>query len=568
MDAQAARAHDTDNEENWVETLSTPPTDTGHCRGNEDGTTENWARRTEVENSERGHETNEYARTQMQQNNQQGQETQQRQTGSKDTKHTTQKRAGAHTQPDLWRWLHRKVKGPDQAPLQDYNSETGSEQEYTKDEEHDVEQEKSACWEKAVHEFPSYSDKEETQETEIAMAEPLREEIGDDKLNLLTWNMRGQSDACLDLAEVIKPYNVIVLTEVKDAHGTVKRKFADIEFTSIGEQTMTKCPREGMQEAGTRGGVIAMLQNPYSHSHNHHVVPNTELNGYLTHVVLHNPGGTLYHILAVYNPPDREEAEMRLKILEYVTNTITEIQNKENEHVVIGGDLQASNTRQENKASTIDTQWEKLMKEMKLTDVGPRTNTTLDWAGHRNIDRWLAPIAQKEWYEAGGTRQITSKHTSDHNMVCATSLSLSKMGTHEPYVEIPRLNDEQKLKTSLNKQDGETLQSIPLRTHDQPSTAEQGGLAILAKNSREAQDMQMTKITINRAGENVREILQAANDRATTDEQLTKIPVGDETMTNINELIMSRAKRRLRDAAIIRMRVAKKTKRQLKDEKL
>ncbi|KAK3285475.1 hypothetical protein CYMTET_6923 [Cymbomonas tetramitiformis] len=525
MDAQAARAKDTDDEENQVETLGTPPTNSMENNDEVRGTTNAPTQQTEEIANERRTRTS--TRNHMQQENRldRMQET--------ETENNMQAEQNSKfTQPDLWKWLHKKTENPDQETTHNNDDETGSEQEYTDGEEDNDEQKESERWEKARQETTHAT--QQTQEKEPAMAEPLREDIGEDRLNLLTWNIRGQSGACLDLAEVIRTkaeydenaYKVIILTEVNDAHDTVKRKFEDMEYTSIGEQTTTKDPRKGMQEARTRGGVIVMLQDPYSHSHNHHVVPNADLNGYLTHVVLHHPGGTLYHIIAVYNPPDKEEVEMRLKTLEYVTSTVKEIQHKENEHVVIGGDLQASNTRLEGKARQIDKQWDKLTKELGLTDVGPDTNTTLDWAEHRNIDRWLAPTTQKEWYEAGGTRQITNKHMSDRTMVCGTSLKLDRMGTHEPYTEIPGVNNEHKLQTPLSKPDRETLQSILLRTHDLPSTAELGGLAILARSSREAQDMQMNKITINRAGEKVREILKAANDIAAADEQLTKVPVG------------------------------------------
>ncbi|KAK3280534.1 hypothetical protein CYMTET_11628 [Cymbomonas tetramitiformis] len=338
-----------------------------------------------------------------------------------------------------------------------------------------------------------------------------------------------------------------------------------MQYTAIGTKTEVQMAESTVEQA-VKGGVAILLGNPYSHAHNHHVVPARHLQGYLLHVVLHLPGGVMYHVLGIYNPPGAEEWKTRDKILKYTTNLLRKTEDKTNEHVVIGGDLNASNTSTGKRMPKTDKQWMKLAGELDLHNVGPPVDTTLNWAKNRNIDRWLAPRNKRAQYETGGTTHLTQHHTSDHEMVSLATLRLDSIDTHEPYVDRDPQPGHAKLDTPLNKTHRETLQSVLLRTHDYAGTAELKRITDTATQCREEGNRQVAHATIiDRAGETVLNILTEANKCALHDEELPTTIVGGTSNRVAKDLLMSKKGRKERDAAILRMRMHKQTKRHLRN---
>eukprot|EP00854_Cymbomonas_tetramitiformis_P004709 gene4709-biopygen4646 len=411
-------------------------------------------------------------------------------------------------------------------------------------------------------------------EYQTPLTEPRKTRIGEDRLHMLTWNVAGQSDACLDLAEVVKKrsneqlgLHVIVLTEVKHAHDSVMRKFRDLQYTAIGTKTEEK-QAESKTEQAVKGRVVILLSNPYGHAHNHRVVPTQHLEGYLLHVVLHLPGDVMYHVLGIYNPPGAEEWKTRNSgILKYTTNLLRKTAEKQNEHVVIGGDLNAGNSSTGKGITKTGKQWTKLTEELDLHNVGPSVNTTLNWAKNRNIDRWLAPKNKQAQYEMEGSAHLAQHHTSDHEMVSLATLRLDSIGTHEPYVDRNLQPGHIKLDTPLNKTSRETLQSVLLRTHDYASTAELRHITsrVETYGLREEGNKQVAHATIDRAGEAVLDILTKANKCALKDEGLPTTIVGGTSNRAATDLLMSKKDRKARDAALLKMRAHKKTKQQLRN---
>ncbi|KAK3246381.1 hypothetical protein CYMTET_44081 [Cymbomonas tetramitiformis] len=481
-------------------------------------------------------------------------------------------RKSATKQPGLWRWLHRLA--PTTPPSDDGHTfgEQRAPETHPNEGEGEVRDEPTAQWEKFEDtqlEAPEAS--QDSQEYQPPLTEPIKTDIGEDRLHMLTWNVAGQSDACLDLAEVVRKRHqnqqslqVIVLTEVKHAHDSVMRRFRDMQYTAIGTKTEGQ-KAESTAEHAVKGGVAILLGNPYSHAHNHHVVPARHLEGYLLHVVLHLPGGVMYHVLGIYNPPGADEWKTRDKILKYTTNLLRKTAEKANEHVVIGGDLNASNTSTGKRVTKTDKQWTKLAEELDLHNVGPPVNTTLNWAENRNIDRWLAPRNKRAQYETGGTTHLTQHHTSDHEMVSLATLRLDSIDTHEPYVDRDPQPGHVKLDTPLNKTRRETLKSVLLRTHDHARTAELKHITEIATQCREEGNRQVAHATIDRAGETVLSILTRANKCALQDDELPTAIVGGTSNREAKDLLMSKKDRKERDAAILKMRMHKQTKRHLRN---
>ncbi|KAK3274381.1 hypothetical protein CYMTET_17430 [Cymbomonas tetramitiformis] len=475
-------------------------------------------------------------------------------------------------QPGLWEWLHRLA--PTTPPGNDGQTpeEQQAQETHLNEEWEQTQDEPTARWERFVDtrlETPEAC--QDSREYQTPLTEPTKTDIGKDRLHMLTWNVAGQSDACLDLAEVIskrsqnqQSLQVIVLTEVKYAHDSVMRRFRDMQYTAIGTKTEVQ-KVEGTAEQAMKGGVAILLGNPYSHAHNHHVVPAKHLEGYLLHVVLHLPGKVMYHVLGIYNPPGAEEGKTRDKILKYTTNLLRKTAGKANEHVVIGGDLNASNTSTGKGMTKTDKQWMKLAEELDLHNVGPPVDTTLNWAKHRNIDRWLAPRNKQAQYEMGDTTHLTRHHTSDHEMVSLATLQLDSIGTHEPYVDRDPQPGHVKLDTPLNKTHRETLQSVLLRTHDYARTAQLKRITETATQCREEDNMQVAHATIDRAGETVLNILTEANKCALQDDELPTATVGGTPNRVGKDLLMSKKDRKERDAAILKMRRHKQTKRHLRN---
>ncbi|KAK3239926.1 hypothetical protein CYMTET_50179 [Cymbomonas tetramitiformis] len=106
-------------------------------------------------------------------------------------------------------------------------------------------------WER-VHDTRESTPEREQQPHECPppLTEPKRADIGEDRLHMLTLNIAGQSDACLDLAEVNKDrannqqgLPVVVLTEVKHAHDSAMRRFRDMQYTAIGTKAETQATK-------------------------------------------------------------------------------------------------------------------------------------------------------------------------------------------------------------------------------------------------------------------------------------------------------------------------------------
>eukprot|EP00854_Cymbomonas_tetramitiformis_P003192 gene3192-biopygen3141 len=274
----------------------------------------------------------------------------------------------------------------------------------------------------------------------------------------------------------------------------------------------------------------------------------------------------MYHVLGIYNPPGAEEWKTRSKILiKYTTNLLRKTAEKPNEHVVIGGDLNASNTSTGKGVTKTDKQWTKLAEELDLHNVGPPVNTTLNWAKNRNIDRWLAPKNKRAQYETGSSTHLTQHHTSDHEMVSLATLRLDSIDTHEPYVDRDPQPGRVKLDTPLNKANSETLQSVLLRTHDYARTAELRRITEIATQCREEGNRQVVHATIDRAGEPVLDILTRANKCALKDEELPTAVVGGTSNRLATGLLMSKKDRKARDAALLTMRAHKKAKQHLRN---
>ncbi|KAK3239766.1 hypothetical protein CYMTET_50334 [Cymbomonas tetramitiformis] len=477
-----------------------------------------------------------------------------------------------HTkQQGLWKWLHRLTPMNQARDNEHTRGEQGTMETHSDEGGEETSDEPTAQWEKFEDVQQEALETSDPRKHQPPLTEPKKGEIGEDRLHMLTWNIAGQSDACLDLAEAVRKRHqnqlglqVVVLTEVKHAHDSVMRKFRDLQYTAIGTKTEAK---EAGSAAGqpVKGGVAILLSNPYGHAHNHHVVPARHLEGYLLHVVLHLPGEVMYHVLGIYNPPGAEEGKTRDKILKYTANLFRRTAEKPNEHVIVGGDLNASNTSTGKRVTKTDKQWKKLAEELNLHNVGPTVNTTLNWAENRNIDRWLAPKDKRAQYERGSTAHLTQHHTSDHEMVSLTTLRLDSIDTHEPYVDQDPHPGQVKLNTPLSKAHRETLQSVLLRTHDYARTAKLKDMIGIATRCREEGNKQVAHATIDRAGEAVLSILNRANNCALKDEELPTVITGRTSTHGATDLLMSKKDRKERDAAILKMRMHKKPKRQLRN---
>ncbi|KAK3252367.1 hypothetical protein CYMTET_38325 [Cymbomonas tetramitiformis] len=478
-----------------------------------------------------------------------------------------------HTkQQGLWKWLHRLTPTNQTRDNEQTLGEQGTMETHSDEGGEEASDEPTTQWEKfedTQQEAPETN--QDPRKHQPPLTEPKKVDIGEDRLHMLTWNIAGQSDACLDLAEVVRKRHqnqlglqVIVLTEVKHAHDSVMRKFRDLQYTAIGTKTEAK-EADGTTEQPVKGGVAILLSSPYGHAHNHHVVPARYLEGYLLHVVLHLPGEVMYHVLGIYNPPGAEEGNTRDKILKYTANLFRRTAEKPNEHVIVGGDLNASNTSIGKRVTKTDRQWKKLAEELNLHNVGPTINTTLNWAENRNIDRWLAPMDKRAQYEKGSTTHLTQHHTSDHEMVSLATLRLNSIDTHEPYVDQDPHPGQVKLNTPLSKAHRETLQSVLLRTHDYARTAELKGMTEIAAQCRGEGNKQVAHATIDRAGEAVLSILNKANNCALQDGELPTARTGRTSTHGATDLLMSKKDRKERDAAILKMQMHKKTKRQLRN---
>ncbi|KAK3281543.1 hypothetical protein CYMTET_10673 [Cymbomonas tetramitiformis] len=246
-----------------------------------------------------------------------------------------------------------------------------------------------------------------------------KDEEGDreDGLNILTWNIGGRRDAGYDICHTLEQrkgrqeedVHVIVLTEVKTAHRDVMHKFRDMGYTAVGTEVVNAVERKRAEQARARGGVVTLLGGPYGHVHNHHVELTPHLEGYLLHTVLHLPDNRFVHVVATYSPPHAEEAGVRNKIQDYIATVRAETSGAENVTMLVGGDLQASNTSDAGSRTAADKSWDKLTRKLNMTDVGPETNTTLEFAQNRNIDRF-----KMTWRT--GSYTLRSRNTTEKDL--------------------------------------------------------------------------------------------------------------------------------------------------------
>ncbi|KAK3245213.1 hypothetical protein CYMTET_45209 [Cymbomonas tetramitiformis] len=189
-------------------------------------------------------------------------------------------------QPDLWGWLLDREQGtPPEA--QGQSEEPPNVHVATRPGEAHVHTEPTPNGKAADRQEHTATQTHQDASKSWLSAKPKRLDIiGDDELNLLTWNIAGQKAACVDPTESPRKeanantgVQVIVLTEVKAAHDSVLRSFGDMGYTAVGTQAATTGPRKEAREEGARGGVVALLQQPYEYPHNYSAQPTPWLQG-------------------------------------------------------------------------------------------------------------------------------------------------------------------------------------------------------------------------------------------------------------------------------------------------
>ncbi|KAK3280533.1 hypothetical protein CYMTET_11627 [Cymbomonas tetramitiformis] len=117
------------------------------------------------------------------------------------------RRKSATKQPGLWKWLHKLV--PTTPPSDDGHAleEQRAPETRPDEEEGEVGDEPTTQWEKFESTQPeALGASRDPQDYQPPLTEPVKMDIGEDRLHMLTWNVAGQSDSCLDLAEVISGY--------------------------------------------------------------------------------------------------------------------------------------------------------------------------------------------------------------------------------------------------------------------------------------------------------------------------------------------------------------------------
>ncbi|KAK3283602.1 hypothetical protein CYMTET_8690 [Cymbomonas tetramitiformis] len=292
-------------------------------------------------------------------------------------------------------------------------------------------------------------------------------------LTFLTWNIQGSGYSLYELEEQMQRWkvDVAVVTETKSANADIRRHFMNKEWSHI----CTSAPgARGGEKEGERhtAGLAVILRGEYAKPHNYTEVKVPHLQGVLTHTLLHFPGAKYIHLIGVYYPvegrDDLEEQqgtghrritreELRKGVQEYVQMVTKASTEQPGETVLVCGDLNATTGVPKNNR---DREWREVLKQTGLVDVGGDRQTTLNWHQHRNIDRMLSRGEEHPLYSQLTEDELTSLHTSDHKMICATRMDLKAWGTHHPTTQRQERGQEERLKLPLSEEETSTLKRL------------------------------------------------------------------------------------------------------------